>query len=371
MSRNSRLDVIRVLLVDDDEEDYLIIKHLFGLMSTIRCELDWVASSEAALTAIDARQHDAYLVDYRLDGRTGLDVLHEVNAYARAEPFILLTGVENQEVERRSLAESAADFLVKKDLTSDNLAKTLYYALGRKEQEEQKLEQVRALARSKDEFISIASHQLRTPATTVKQYVAMVLDGMGGEVSDKQRTLLEKAYESNERQLAIVNNLLRVAQVDSGTVELAKKLTNISELVNKAVADFQPFFTEAQQVLEGEVTTGVQAEVDENAIRMVLDNLLENAQKYSPAGSTTNVLLRATDVHWLELSVADQGVGVDAPEQLFRKFTRIENERSTEVGGTGIGLYWAQSIAQLHGGDILYEPVEPRGSCFTLRLPLL
>lgn len=369
MARNSTLDVIRVLLVDDDEEDYLIIKHLFGSMSTIACELEWVSSSEAAIAAIEQRRHDAYLVDYRLDGRTGLDVLHEVNAYERIEPFILLTGVENQEVERMSLEEAAADFLVKKDLTSDNLAKTLYYALGRKEQERQKLEQVLALARSKDEFISIASHQLRTPATTVKQYIAMVLDGMGGDLSAKQRTLLEKAYDSNERQLTIVNNLLKVAQVDSGQVNLVRKRTDVGQLVARAVADFEPFFAETSQSLASDILHGVEAEVDENALRMVLDNLLENAQKYSPAGSKTRVEVTTSSPGWLEIIIADEGVGVDQPEQLFRKFTRIENERSTEVGGTGIGLYWAQSIAQLHGGDIVYEPNTPRGSRFLLCLP--
>lgn len=371
MTQNSPLDIIRVLLIDDDEEDYLIIQHLFGSMSTITCELEWVSSSEAAVQRIEQRAHDAYLLDYRLDGNTGLDVLREVRAYEREEPFILLTGIENHEVERKSLTEYAADFLVKKDLTSDSLAKTLYYALGRKAQERQKLEQVLALARSKDEFISIASHQLRTPATTVKQYIAMVLDSMGGSLSDKQRTLLNKAYDSNERQLVIVNNLLKVAQVDSGQIQLTRADTDMSQLVTQVVADFQPFFVESQQRLVGEIDDGLIAQVDDHALRMVLDNLLDNARKYSPTGAQTTVLARIVDGRWLEIAIEDEGVGVDTPGQLFKKFTRIENERSTEVGGTGIGLYWAQSIAQLHGGDIVYAESRSGGSRFTLRVPTL
>lgn len=369
MSRNSTLDTVRVLLVDDDEEDYLIIKHLFGSMKTIKCELEWVSTSAQASQRIADKAHDAYLVDYRIDGQTGLDILHEAKAHERAEPFILLTGIGDHEIERRSLEEAAADFLVKKGLTSDNLAKTLYYALGRKEQEKQKIEQLLELNRSKDEFISIASHQLRTPATTVKQYVAMVLDGMGGTLSAKQKELLSKAYESNERQLVIVNDLLQVAQVDAGKMQLNRTMCNISALATRVVEDFEPFFATESQMLTGEIEDDITVNIDENAIRMVMDNLLENAKKYSPpnAHATLQVYRGVSEVN---VVVADQGVGVSNPDKLFQKFSRIENERATEVGGTGLGLYWAQSIARLHDGEIVYEPNKPRGSRFILRLPL-
>ena len=369
MDRNSTPTTVRVLLVDDDEEDYLIIKHLFGLMKTIRCELEWVSTSSEATRRIADREHDAYLIDYRIDGQTGLDILHEAGVHERPEPFILLTGIGDYEIERRSLEEAAADFLVKKGLTSDDLAKTLYYALGRKEQEKQKIEQLLELNRSKDEFISIASHQLRTPATTVKQYIAMVLDGMGGDLNDKQRELLVKAYESNERQLTIVNDLLKVAQVDAGKMQLTLSDCDISVLAARVIDDFKPFFATEGQVLVGEIDEGIHANVDENAIRMVLDNLLENAKKYSLSDSQT-ILRVYTERDSVNIVVEDEGVGVSNPDKLFKKFSRIENERATEVGGTGLGLYWAQSIAKLHEGTIYFEPNAPRGSRFVLHLPM-
>ena len=369
MNRNSTLDTVRVLLVDDDEEDYLIIKHLFGLMKTIKCELEWVSTSDAATKRIADKAHDAYLVDYRIDGQTGLDILHEAKVHERPEPFILLTGIGDHEIERRSLEEAAADFLIKKGLTSDNLAKTLYYALGRKEQEKQKIEQLLELNRSKDEFISIASHQLRTPATTVKQYVAMVLDGLGGELNTRQKELLTKAYESNERQLVIVNDLLQVAQVDAGRMQLSRSTRDVSVLARRVVEDFTPFFSTENQTLIAEIEEGIHISIDENAIRMVMDNLLENAKKYSH--STTQTTLRLyQDKEHVYIEVADEGVGVNNPAKLFQKFSRIENERATEVGGTGLGLYWAQSIAKLHDGEIVYEPNKPHGSRFVLKLPL-
>lgn len=369
MEQSNLSQKVRVLLVDDDEEDYLIIRHLFNSMKSIDSELEWILSSEKAIEAISEARHDAYLIDYRLDARTGLDILHEVNAIERSEPFILLTGVGDQGIERKSLALAASDYLVKKGLTSEGLARTLYYALGRKAQEKQKIEQLLELNRAKDEFISIASHQLRTPVTTVKQYTAMVLDGIGGDINDKQRTFLEKAYESNERQLTIINSLLKVAQIDAGGMELALKDADICRLVAEAAEDFQPAFAHAEQRLSVDVKGRLSAKIDENALRMVIDNLLENALKYSETGASTRIMCRK-DNDCIEIAISDEGVGVERPDRLFQKFSRINNKLSTQVGGTGLGLYWAQSIARLHGGDLLYAPNSTSGSTFTLKIPV-
>lgn len=368
MEQNNLPDRIRVLLVDDDEEDYLIIKHLFASVKAINAELEWVDSSDKAIELIEQGAHDAYLIDYRIDARTGFDILNEIKAIDRPQPFILLTGIEDEGIERESIRKAASDYLVKKNLTAASLAKALYYALGRKEQEHQKINNLIEINKTKDEFISIASHQLRTPATTVKQYVAMVIDGLGGELSDKQKTLLSKAYESNERQLTIINNLLKVAQIDSGTVDLARIRTDISQLVSEAVEDFILMFEQNGQKLKYDAEAGAYSDVDENAIRMIIDNLLENALKYSETGAKTIVTVRKNQDQ-IMVKVADEGVGVSNPERLFKKFSRIENKLSTEVGGTGIGLYWAQSMAWLHGGNLFFKPNEKMGSQFILSLP--
>lgn len=360
---------IRVLLVDDDEEDHFIIRRLFAAMTSIKWELEWVATSDEGIEAINERRHDVYLLDYRLDARTGLDVLQKVDARERDEPFILLTGVGDRGLERESLSLAAADFLVKRQLTSDSLSRALYYALGRKAQEKKKIDQLKEVNRTKDEFISIASHQLRTPVTTVKQYLAMVIDGLGGEsISGRQMIFLQKAYESNERQLTIINNLLKVAQIDSGTMELARQYASVSQLVRDAMEDFCPMFSRSGQRIEGSIEGDIFATIDENAIRMVIDNLFENAKKYSEPDNTTRVSVGCEDDS-VTVTISDEGVGVTHPERLFKKFSRIENKLSAQVNGTGLGLYWAQSIARMHGGDLTYAPSHSGGSEFTLKLP--
>jgi signal transduction histidine kinase len=168
----------------------------------------------------------------------------------------------------------------------------------------------------------------------------------------------------------VINSLLKVAQIDAGGMELALKETDIQQLVQQAVDDFQPAFEKAGQTLTLKSTNPLYVEIDENALRMVIDNLIENALKYSEGASLTSIECRQTPDGDIEISIADEGVGVERPEYLFQKFSRIDNKLSTQVGGTGLGLYWAQSIARLHGGDLIYQPNKPRGSVFTLKIPL-
>ena len=359
-----------VVLADTVRRPFKSVAELGVPIGTVRnadAVLARVASSDEAIEKIGAATHDVYLIDYRIDGRTGLDVLQEVRAIERLEPFILLTGVGDLDIERESLQLAASDYLVKKNLTSESLARALYYALGRKEQEKQKINHLLEINRSKDEFISIASHQLRTPVTTVKQYIAMVLDGHAGDLSEKQQRFLDKAYKSNERQLSIINNLLKVAQVDSGAYNLARQRIDVSEIVKSAAEDFTPIFASNNQTISSSYDIRAEGMVDESAIRMIIDNLLENACKYSRPQSNTHIAV-ALNLGMIEVSVEDHGVGVDEPDKLFKKFSRIENELSTEVGGTGLGLYWAQSVARLHDGDLVYE-AHDAGSKFKLLLP--
>lgn len=368
----SFLKNVRVLLVDDDEDDAIIIRKLFSDSSSSQFSVEWVSDYERALERIQQKDHDVYLIDYRLGAETGIDLLEDVGVVDRTEPFILMTGVGDQRIELQSLKVAASDYLVKQSLTSAVLTRAIYYALGRKEVERAKIDQLLDITRSKDEFISIASHQLRTPATAVKQYVGMVLDSMAGEINDEQRKLLKRAYENNERQLVIVNDLLRVAQVDAGGVELNFSNVDIVDFIHKAISDNQSIFTTRNQTLIERIDLKKKpflCRIDESAIRMIIDNMIENASKYSEPLTTTTVTVAALE-NSLCISVRDEGVGVSDESRLFQKFSRIDNKLSTSVGGTGLGLYWAKSIAKLHGGVLRYKKNHPKGSEFILEIPL-
>lgn len=236
----------------------------------------------------------------------------------------------------------------------------------------QRLEQLLEINTSKDEFISIASHQLRTPATAVKQYLGMLREGMFGELSSLQLEILTRAYDNNERQLAIVTDLLKVAQVDGGKVALRFEGIDMSRLVGCVVADATELFARRSQAIRYRPPIApIVVSVDAEIVRMVLENLLDNASKYSPEKTNVTVTIRELKQS-VKIAVKDQGVGISAKEQskLFEKFSRIDNMFSTKVGGTGLGLYWAKRVIDLHGGRIGYKPNHPQGSVFEITLPI-
>lgn len=367
----SVLSRIKVLIVEDDEDDFLILKRMFSNIQNATFEIDRSSNYDEALKQIQLKKHDVYLIDYRLGEKTGLDLLKDGHAEKRSVPFILLTGAGDPEVEWRSMRLAASDFLVKDKLSSDVLSRAIYYALERKKIEKQRVQELIDLNRNKDEFISIASHQLRTPATAVKQYIGMVIEGLVGDVPEQQLKLLKRAYVSNDRQLAIVTDLLRVAQIDSGQVTLQKESVDLGELIQEVITDLSSTFKKRNQQISFKSDQSMPAaSIDRKAFRMVLENLIDNASKYSVDGKKIAVGLTHND-RGFEIAVADQGVGIDPAQfkQLFEKFSRIPNELSTVRGGTGLGLYWAKQIVDLHQGTIKVTNNEREGTTFTVSLP--
>ena len=362
---------INVLLVDDDEDDYLIIKHVFARIADSPFVLTWCPAFEKAKRLIASSSYDVYLIDYRLGAHTGLELLEFAEPQKRSEPFILLTGAGDKEIEKRSMKLAAADYLVKGTFNADLLSRTLYYSLERKQIEQQRVQHLIDLNRTKDEFISLASHQLRTPATGVKQYVGMVLEGFAGELNDTQHTLLSKAYESNERQLRIVSDLLKVAQVDAGKVVLRRSHVDVVNLIRDVIREQQATFKSRHQSIEFQPPQEkIIVHIDEDNVRMVIENIIDNASKYSGTNKTITVELGEAD-NTASIRIADQGVGIDEEywDKMFEKFSRIHNPLSTHVGGTGLGLYWAKKIIDLHGGDISFTSHVGKGTTFTILLP--
>ncbi len=228
------------------------------------------------------------------------------------------------------------------------------------------------LQSAKDELLALASHQLRTPATGVKQYIDMLRDGFGGELNKHQMAFADKAYQSNERQLRTINEMLCVARMDAGKIQLTKQRFNLNSVIEMIVDEHVHTIKQRQQRLHVNIPykpTYINA--DERYIRMAVENLLSNASKYTPEGGTITIKVTSGD-NMATVSVSDNGVGVTPKDQsmLFKKFSRIPNELTNKVSGTGIGLYLVQQIAVSHGGSVTYSPTKPKGSTFRLMVPL-
>ncbi len=225
---------------------------------------------------------------------------------------------------------------------------------------------------AKDDLLSLASHQLRTPATVVKQYVGMLLQGYGGELNDQQKNMLESAYTSNERQLQIINQILYVARLDAGQIRLHKERTNLNKLLKEVADEHRPSFRENKQKFNLRLPTKtIYIRGDRQYLHMVLDNLLSNAGKYTPPGGRVSTILTSGEGR-ATITVKDSGVGVTKGELagIFDKFTRGTSEMTAQVSGSGIGLYLVKKITELHRGSIEARPNKPSGTIFELCLPL-
>ena len=230
----------------------------------------------------------------------------------------------------------------------------------------------RELEQAKEEFVSLASHQLRTPATGVKAYISMLIDGYAGDLTPRQNKFLKKVFDTNERQLQIINDMLNVARVDGGRIVPEMAQTDLKALLQDIVDEQRPTIKERRQDLEVTVPAlPVEATVDPQLMRMALENIVNNASKYTSEGGTIWVQLHPAKTA-VVVEVRDSGVGV-APEdlsKLFHRFSRIDNPLSTKHGGTGLGLYLAQTIVRLHHGRITVDSRLGSGTTFRVELPL-
>ncbi len=227
------------------------------------------------------------------------------------------------------------------------------------------------LNKSKDEFIALASHQLRTPATAVKQYISLILDEFAGPITADQMQYLQTAYDSNERQLSIINSLLKTAQIDASKYKLDKQPCDLVSLMNEAIDNFKPALDiRKQTVAFTAAKKKITALVDIAEIELVIINLLENASKYSHTGTQIQIAINA-EGRFVEIIVSDKGVGIAKEHhgRIFDKFTRVDNELSDTVSGTGLGLYWVKQIIEMHGGTIQLKSALGKGTTFIIRMP--
>lgn len=229
---------------------------------------------------------------------------------------------------------------------------------------------LKQLDQTKDEFISLTSHQLRTPLTTIKGYISMLLDGDAGEVSPQQRKLLEEAFNSSQRMVHLISDFLNISRIQTGKFMIELTDVNLAEVLDEEIEQLRISATSRQINLSYDKPLGFPTmPLDDGKIRQVMMNFIDNAIYYSPAGSTITVVLSHTATT-VEFKVIDQGIGVPKAEQhkLFAKFSRASNARKQRPDGTGIGLFMAKKVIVALGGAIIFQSEEGKGSTFGFRL---
>jgi len=230
------------------------------------------------------------------------------------------------------------------------------------------------LDQMKTDFISIASHQLRTPLTAIKGYSSMILEGTYGDTSLKIKGAVDKIFQSAQRLIYIVNDLLDISRIEQGRFQPVLEEVKIANVLRDVVEELKPNAQKKNLDLSFDVSVDdaeVKIKVDPSKIRQVLTNLVDNAIKYTEQGYVKAEIKKNGGS--LLISVADSGAGIslETLSNLFQKFTRAKNVAKLHTDGSGLGLYIAKQIIDAHNGKIWAESAgEGQGSCFCVELPM-
>jgi signal transduction histidine kinase len=232
----------------------------------------------------------------------------------------------------------------------------------------------KAVERMKTEFVSIAAHQLRTPLSAIKWIMNMMLEGDMGNISESQREFLLKTYQSNERMIRLVNDLLNITRIEEGRFlyELVPK--DITALVERTVASLQEMAKQrgVKMIVYKPNLVPPPIYIDEEKVAMAIQNLIDNAINYTPSGKEVNVFMDydlTTDTFLFK--VQDEGFGIPPEQQkrIFSRFFRAPNALKADTEGSGLGLFIAKNVVEAHHGKIWFESTEDKGSTFYFTLP--
>ncbi len=232
---------------------------------------------------------------------------------------------------------------------------------------------IKEIDRMKTEFVSVASHQLRTPLTSINWYVEMLQSGDAGKLNNEQQGFLNEIYTSSVRMVKLVNDLLNVSRIETGRLKVEPKPLYLDEFIESIIHELEVMAKDyaCTMTFKKSEKRLPKIAIDETLMRQVIHNLINNAIRYSLAGACSVHVALEQKNHDYVVSVADQGIGIpkEAQGRIFEKFFRADNAREQEAEGSGIGLYIAKMIVEASGGKLWFESTMGKGTTFYLSIP--
>jgi len=226
------------------------------------------------------------------------------------------------------------------------------------------------LNRAKSEFVSLASHQLKTPLTIIKWYIDMLNAGYADNVLEKEKEYLQKIYTNTERMVELVDAFLNVSRLELGVFAIKKEPLNLRDKMESILNNLDPKIKEKNlKVSKTYTTDNFVVSADLKMIQIIFENLISNAIKYTPTGGEIRITMRKKSDEIL-IGIADTGIGIPAGQQskIFTKFFRADNVSSQKIDGTGLGLYLVKTLVEKAGGKIWFESIENKGTAFCVTL---
>lgn len=362
---------IKIVVIDDSRADIAVFRRYLANDPEHQYDLKSAPKGADGIALLQQERPDCVLLDFRLPDMSGLDVLETIRVKLKLHsvPIVLLTGSEDESLVVRALKRGAQDYLSKATLSPDNLLRAIHNAI-------EKVHVLRRLEEAllaRDEFLSIASHEMKTPLTTLAlqmQHGLLLLKRAQG--ADLPREAIENIFTRADSQLgrlsSLVNDLLDVSRISAGRLEFNGEEVELSEMVGEVLGHLSDNFAAAGCAVFFEAPEKVAGEFDRFRLEQVVVNLVSNAMKYASGKPVHVSVIREGDQAFVR--VRDQGPGISGEQQatIFNRFERGMAPKGTT--GLGLGLYIAKQIVDLHQGAFSVQSEEGQGATFTVRLPL-
>lgn len=403
-------DKTLILLVDDDEDDYIITRDIIEDIPGRNYTLDWTGSFQEALEIISQKKHDIYLIDFRLGAHDGLELIKEAIKQGSTAPFILLTGQSDRETDEKAMRTGAMDYLVKGNINPNELERSIRYSMEHaksleviqrlnteleqrvKERTQElgaaikKLEQTnrslyeaeqevrKALHKEKElhelksRFVTIASHEFRTPLSTVLSSASLIGKYKTTDDDDKRQKHVGRIKSAVSNLTGILNDFLSISRIEEGKIYNVPTSFNLHAFATEVADEAQGVLKLGQKITYTHQTNATEVYLDKQLLKNIMLNLLSNASKYS-AEQKQITLTTAVRPDAVELQVQDEGIGIPKADQahLFTPFFRAQNV--TNIQGTGLGLNIVKKYIDIMGGSLTYRSEVEKGTSFTVILP--
>jgi signal transduction histidine kinase len=369
-------ETMRVLVVDDETGMRLAMARVLGPFTvatehdngTVGFEVQTAETGEEALQRIGEAVPDLLLLDLKLPGISGLDVLRQMNERGHHTLTVMITAYATLETAIDATKKGAYDFLPK-PFTPDELR----VAVRRAVKHLMVQRQARRLAEEKRQvrfqFISVLGHELKAPLAAIEGYLQILKDGTAGADPAVLQQIIERALARSGGMRRLIAELLDLTRIESGQKRRDFVDVDLREVAQASLDTFASPAAERRIALALHAPDTVRMVADRGEMEILFNNLVSNAVKYNRDGGRVDVTIERADGR-VRFEVADTGIGLSADEasRLFQEFVRIKNDRTRTIPGTGLGLSIVKKLAQLYSGDVTVESEPNAGSRFTVTL---
>jgi len=374
---------IKVLLVEDDEDDAIITQALLDQSSGQRFELEWARSFDAGLTRIKEHNHDIGLLDFNLGAKTGIDFLREAHLDQQQTPIIMLTGQGNESLVIQALESGAIDYIPKRNISAENLQRAIFQGMDKIRLQaeltayQRQLENTnKVLKQRTDEiqrFYHLLAHELKTPLTAASEFVNILLEGIPGSLNSEQTDYLHLIQGCCGHLDRNINDLYEITRLETGKLSLTQQPADVGPLVTDVLNYLAPKAQAKNITLDTCLAPNLPyVMMDVQRIRQVLLNLVGNALKFTQKAGTIFVVVGEDPLCPGRVRVAIQDTGIGIPQDqlngIFERLYQVEQDPSATSPGLGLGLFICRELIKLHEGTISLTSTEGQGSTFSFTL---